>query len=122
MIAGVSNPFVARYQQGEVRHHEDTFQQRHGAFVEVFPHLVAYKKKLGLRVVDDVMHIVRLEFVKNGHDDRTIRQGSRKVTPQCELLRPQTAIYRLSDAARFKDDMQFFYFAGYILVLQVAPL
>ena len=69
VIAGVSNPFVARDQQGEVRHHEDTFEQRHGAFVEIFPHLVADKKKLGLGVVDDVMHIVRLEFVKNGHDD-----------------------------------------------------
>ena len=123
VIAGVGNPFVARYQQGEVRHHEDTFEQRHGAFVEIFPHLVADKKKLGLGVVDDVMHIVRLEFVKNGHDDRTIRQGSEESdSPMRTVTSADGDFIAFSDAARFKDDMQFFYFAGYILVLQGGSL
>ena len=123
VIAGVSNPFVARDQQGEVRHHEDTFEQRHGAFVEIFPHLVAYKKKLGLGVVDDVMHIVRLEFVKNGHDDRTIRQGSEESdSPMRTVTSADGDFIAFSDAARFKNDMQFFYFAGYILVLQGGSL
>ena len=123
VLAGVSNPFVARYQQGEVRHHEDTFQQRHGAFVEVFPHLVADKKKLGFGVVDDVVHIVRLELVKNGHDDCTIRQGSEESdSPVRTVTSADGDFITFLNAARFKDDMQLFYLAGYILVLQGGSL
>ena len=37
VLAGVSNPFVARYQQGEVRHHEDTFAATPGDLSLVLP-------------------------------------------------------------------------------------
>ena len=95
VIAGVSNPFVARDQQGEVRHHEDTFEQRHGAFVEIFPHLVADKKKLGLGVVDDVMHIVRLEFVKMGTMTAPYVRVARKVIPNANCYVRRRRFYRL---------------------------
>lgn len=36
--------------------------------------MVSYEKELGFGVIDDVVHIVRLELVKNGYDDRAISQ------------------------------------------------
>ena len=74
VLAGIGDTFVTRHEQGEVRHHENAFQQGHGAFIEVFPYLVSYEKELGFGVIDDVVHIVRLELVKNGYDDRAISQ------------------------------------------------
>ena len=122
VLAGVSNPFVARYQQGEVGHHEDAFQQRHGAFIEVFPYLVAYEKELGFGVVHDVVHIVGLELVKNGHNDCAIRQrGEESHSPVRTVTAADSDFIAFLDAARFKNDMQLFYFAGYILVLQGCP-
>ena len=44
VLAGIGDPFVAADEQGEVVHHEDALQQRHGTFVQVLPHLVAYKE------------------------------------------------------------------------------
>lgn len=84
-----------------------------------FSHTWSPTKEAWPQVVDDVMHIVRLEFVKNGHDDRTIRQGSEESdSPMRTVTSADGDFIAFSDAARFKDDMQFFYFAGYILVLQ----
>ena len=49
VLAGIGDTFVTRHEQGEVRHHENAFQQGHGAFIEVFPYLVSYEKELWLR-------------------------------------------------------------------------
>ena len=63
MFAGVIQLLAARDEDGEICHHHDAFQQRHGAFVQVLPYLIAYKQQFGFGVVHDVVHIVCLELM-----------------------------------------------------------
>ena len=123
MFAGVGYLFVAREQQRKIIHHEDTLQQGHGVLVQILPHLVAYKEQLRLRVVYDVMYIIRLELMQDRHNHRTIGDGSQEGhSPMRAVTSANRNFVAFLYATTLKDDMQLLYLSSHILVLQRGTL
>ena len=44
VFAGIIQLFRTGYQDGEIRHQDDAFQNGHGGFVQILPYLVAHKQ------------------------------------------------------------------------------
>ena len=44
VFAGIIQLFRTGYQDREIRHQDDTFQNGHGGFIQIFPYLVAHKQ------------------------------------------------------------------------------
>ena len=72
MLESLHQLLVAANYRSEVRQQYDTHQQGHCLFIEVFPCPVADKQQLGFGMIDDVMNIVGLEFVKDRNDDGSV--------------------------------------------------
>jgi len=118
MFAGIVQLFAAGDKNVEVCHHHDALQQRHSTFVEVFPNLVAYEKQFGFGMVHDVVYIVCLELVKDGDDYRTVGQCcEERYAPVGTVAATDGNLIAFLDAACLENDMQLFYFAGYVLIL-----
>ena len=106
VFAGILQLFAARHQDGEVRHHHDAFQQGHRAFVEVFPHLVAHKEQFGFGVVHDVVDVVCLELVEDGHDDCAVGQrGKEGHAPVGTVAAADGNLVSFPDAACLENDV-----------------
>ena len=78
MFAGERKFFGAAVHEREVLHANDALQGRHAVLVQVFPYLVAHEQQACLAVVDDVVYIIRLELVQDGHDDGAVGNGGQK--------------------------------------------
>ena len=123
VLAGVGQLLAARDGQGKVRQEDDAFQPGHGVLVQVLPHLVAHEEQAGLGVVDDVMHVVRLELVQDGHGHRPVGQrGQEGDAPMRTVAPAQGNLVPLADAAFLEKNVQLFYFAGHIFILQGGSL
>ena len=119
MLERFHQPFVAADYRVEVRHQYNAQQQRHGIFVQVFPYLVADKQQLGFGVVDNVVYVVSLEFVKYGDNDCTIGQGCKKGHgPMCTVASANGNLIAGLNVGTFQYDVEFGYFPGNIFVLQ----
>ena len=53
----------------------------HLAFVQVFPVICPYKDRFRLRMVHDMMNIVRFEIIEDRYRDRSISQDTEKDNP-----------------------------------------
>ena len=125
MFAGERKFFGAAVHEREVLHANDALQGRHAVFVQVFPHLVAHEQQACFAVVDDVVHIIRLELVQDGenfisgHDDGAVGNGGQKRhAPVSAVASAQGDFVAGPDIGRFEEQVHLGYFTRHVLVLQ----
>ncbi|EJX10502.1 hypothetical protein EVA_01128 [gut metagenome] len=119
VFAGFNQLRVACHQQRKVVEQDDAFEQRHGLFVEVLPHAVAHKEQFGFGMVDNVVDVVRLEFVQDGHDDGPVGQcGQEGDCPVGTVASADGYFVSRLDACAFQYDVEFGYFACHIFILK----
>lgn len=76
------------------------------------------KSSFGFGMVHDVVYIVCLELVKDGDDYRTVGQCcEERYAPVGTVAATDGNLIAFLDAACLENDMQLFYFAGYVLIL-----
>ena len=118
VLAGISQLFRAWNHQIEVLQFDDTFQVRHGRFVEVLPYLIAYKQHAGLRMVYYIMYIVCFKFVKDRYSHRSVGDYSKECSsPVGTVSAAECDFISFLYACMFQQNMHFFYLARYILIL-----
>ena len=76
MLAGFGELFGARNEERVVGNVNDAFQMGHFVGVERGPYHVARKEDFGLRVVDNVVYLLSLELVEDGHDHCSVGKRS----------------------------------------------
>ena len=119
MFAGERKFFGAAVHEREVLHANDALQGRHTVLVQVFPHLVAHEQQACFAVVDDVVHIIRLELVQDGHDDGAVGNGGQKRhAPVSAVASAQGDFVAGPDIGRFEEQVHLGYFTRHVLVLQ----
>ena len=119
MFAGERKFFGAAVHEREVLHANDALQGRHAVLVQVFPHLVAHEQQACFAVVDDVVHIIRLELVQDGHDDGAVGNGGQKRhAPVSAVASAQGDFVAGPDIGRFEEQVHLGYFTRHVLVLQ----
>ena len=123
VLPGEREPFGTAVHQREILHADDALQVRHTVFVQVFPYLVAHEEQLGLAVVDDVVHIVRFEFVQDGDDDGPVGQGGQESHAPVPAVAPaERDLVSRTDAGRLEQQVHLGDFPGHVLVLQAFPV
>lgn len=111
--------FGAAVHEREVLHANDALQGRHAVLVQVFPYLVAHEQQACLAVVDDVVYIIRLELVQDGHDDGAVGNGGQeRHAPVSAVASTQGDFVSGPDIGRFEEQVHFGYFTCHVLVLQ----
>lgn len=119
MFAGERKFFGAAVHEREVLHANDALQGRHAVLVQVFPYLVAHEQQACLAVVDDVVYIIRLELVQDGHDDGAVGNGGQeRHAPVSAVASTQGDFVSGPDIGRFEEQVHFGYFTCHVLVLQ----
>ena len=119
MFAGERKFFGAAVHEREVLHANDALQGRHAVLVQVFPHLVAHEQQACFAVADDVVHLIRLELVQDGHDDGAVGNGGQKRhAPVSAVASAQGDFVSGPDIGRFKEQVHLGYFTRHVLVLQ----
>lgn len=84
-----------------------------------FPYLVAHEQQACLAVVDDVVYIIRLELVQDGHDDGAVGNGGQeRHAPVSAVASTQGDFVSGPDIGRFEEQVHFGYFTCHVLVLQ----
>ena len=78
MVACILQLFAPAHLQGEVGHQDNTFQQRHFGFVQSFPYHITYEEQTCFGMIDNIMNVVRLEFMQDRHGYCTISQDGQK--------------------------------------------
>ena len=69
-------------------------------------------------MVHDIVYVVCLELVEDRDDYRAVGQRcEERYAPMGAITAADGNFITFLDAACFKNDMQFFYFAGYVLIL-----
>ncbi len=56
----------------EIGQREDRLHLRNALLLDHVPEVVAQEEQAALRMVDDVVHVVGMEVLENGHDDRAV--------------------------------------------------
>lgn len=119
MPAGVIQIVRPAGGQGEIAQAKNAFEGGHGVLVQVFPYLIAYKEQTGFGMVDDIMYVVRFEFMENGNNDGSIREGGQKShAPVAAVAAAQGDFVAGTDTCRFHHQMQFLDFTGHVFVLK----
>ena len=110
--------FGPGYNQIKILQFDDTFQMRHGCFVEVFPHLVTDKEHSCFRMVYDVMDIVCLEFVENRNGNGSVGDDTQEGgSPVGAVAAAKCYFIPWLDSCMLEQDMHFFYFPCYVFIL-----
>ena len=118
-FACISQQFGARQEYRVVGNVDNALKMRHGLCVEFGPNHIAHKENLCLRVVNNVVHLLRLKFMQNRHRHCTIRQcGQKGCSPVGTIAAAQGNFVTLGNTCIFKQDMEFLNFSCYVLVLQ----
>ena len=69
-------------------------------------------------MVDDIVDVVRLKFMKNRDDNRSVCQcGEERHTPMRTVSSANGNLVSLADSAFLENDMEFLYFASYVFIL-----
>ena len=70
-------------------------------------------------MVDDVVYIIRLELVQDGHDDGAVGNGGQeRHAPVSAVASTQGDFVSGPDIGRFEEQVHFGYFTCHVLVLQ----
>ena len=119
MLAGESQFFRTRYHQREVWQEHDTFQCWHLLRVYLLGDIITYKEGFSTRVVDDIMNLFGVEFVKNRYYHGSVGQGCQEGHgPVGRVTSADGNLVTFLNATVLKDDVKFFYFTGYVVKLQ----
>ena len=113
----LGNALRARHEQGEVRQEDDSLQAGHTGFVEILPHLIAGEEHTRFGMVDNVMDVVRLEFMQDGHGDSTISYHSEESDhPVGAVTSADGYLVARTYAALFEHDMHLGHLSGYVFI------
>ena len=111
--ASLAQPLAPRHQQGIVGDIDCASQLLQGIRVEVLPYRGIDKEQLGIGVIDQVMHVVWLEFVQNGHCHCTIGENTEECHAPMGAIAPAQCDFVASlDAGVLKEQMQLGYLAS----------
>ena len=102
---------------------DDAFQVRHLRRVYLRGHMVAYEEQAGVGVVDDVVNLLRHEFMQDGYCHGPVCQrGQERHGPLAGVAPAEGYLVALYDTAVLEQDMQLFYLACHIVELQGGSL
>ena len=106
-----------RHQQRKVRQVHDGFQSGHKRFVQVFPYLVAHKKHTRLRVIHDVMYVIRFKLMQDGYRHSAISYHAQKgYHPMGTVTAANGYLVAGTYAALLQHDVHLGYLARHIFV------
>ena len=95
----------------------------HLLWINLFGYEVAHEQGFCFRVVDDIMNLLSIEFVKDGHSHSTIGEGGEEGdSPMGGIASANGYFVSLFDTAVLEDNMQFFYLSCHIMKLKRSTL
>ena len=77
-LTGIRELFVPGGMQREVGQIEDALQLWHLIGIDDIHHVVAHKEQLRLGMIHDVVNLLAIELMKNGHNDGPIGEGGQE--------------------------------------------
>ena len=121
VLAGVFHFFGAPNEQFEllVGVAEDALEAGHAVGIELRPHLVAHKEELSLGVVHDVVNLLGVELVEDGHCNGSVgERGKECDAPPCAVAAADGNLVARFHARVFEYDVEFLDDARHVLVLE----
>ena len=119
MLSRVGELVGARHKDGEVGQVDDAFDGGHLGGVDGLGHDVAHKQEAGLAVVDDIVYLLSVELMQDGHGDGSVGEGGQECHgPVSAVAAAYGNLVALFDAHLLEHDMQLFYLACHIIILQ----
>ena len=118
-FAGFGESFVTAQLKHEIGDVDDALQSRHRVRVECGPNHIAHKEQTGIGVVDNVVHLLCLKLMEDGHRNGAIGQrGQESHRPMCTIAAANGNFITGLNTGIFKEDVQFLDFARYVFILQ----
>ena len=97
----------------------DTLKVRHLIRRKFFPRHITYKQEACIRVVDNIVHLLRFEFVKDGHCNGTISECSDESNrPMRTIATAKCNLIALFYTRIFEKNVKFLNLARHIVILQ----
>ena len=123
MFARVRKLLRTTSHQREIRDIDNAFQSRHFVGVDGLHGIVANKQKFRFRVVDDIVNLLTIKLMKDGHCHSSIGEcGEEGHGPVGGVATADGYLVALLDITVFKEYMQFLYLPGYIMKLKGCSL
>ena len=106
IIAGVAQLFVVCVEHLIVGEPQRTHQPWHLFGLERTPFLISHEEQFAFAMVDDVLHLRRMKFMKNGHSHCSVGECSEKGhAPTGAVLATQCHTITLLQPTLLKKDM-----------------
>ena len=81
--------------------------------------MVAYEEELGLGVVDEVVNLLGVEFMEDGHGHGTIGEGSKEGNaPTCAIAAADGHFVPFFHTRSLEDDVNFFNNTGHVFIAE----
>ena len=109
---------VLTFDDGEIIQHHEQFHIGHHLFVHILPVICSCQDGFGSRVIDDMVDVVRFEFVQDRDGYGSIRQDAEEADRPVGRVTPhQSHFVSLLDPCMFEYYMKFFYTAGHVFIM-----
>ena len=119
VLASVGEFVGTRHEERVVGDVDDALECWHLGGVDDCRHHIAGKQQLGVGVVDDVVYLVGRELMEYRHCDGTVGQrGEECHSPVAAVATAQGYLVAFLHSTVLKHDVQLFYLACHIMVLQ----
>src|SRR5574344_187908 len=118
MLAGIGEPVGTGDDERVVGIVDDSFEPGHEIGIDDSSNVIAYEKEFRLRMVDNVMNLLGIELMEDGHSHGAVCEGGEEShSPLAGIAPAKGDLVALSYSGIFKQDMEVFNLACYIMEL-----